>query len=100
MGYPRELENAVSADDSLAMMAMAAAALHGSVDRDIESIEEAYPTMAPALGPSAVGVFGPSLIIAGISSTVVGTLAGFHPMRIPVWMRRGITMVPSFVLIA
>jgi manganese transport protein len=91
---------------NLAMLAMAAATLHDGAGHAIGSIEQAYRTLAPVLGPRAVGVFGASLIIAGISSTVVGTLAGqevmqdFTHMHIPVWLRRGITMLPSFLVIA
>ncbi|WP_454887836.1 Nramp family divalent metal transporter [Sphingomonas oryzagri] len=91
---------------NLAMLAMAAATLHGGSSPDIGSIEEAYRTLAPVLGPAAVHVFGASLIIAGLSSTVVGTLAGqeimadFTDMRIPLWARRAITLLPSLALIA
>jgi manganese transport protein len=50
-------------------------------------------------------VFGASLIIAGVSSTVVGTLADqevmqdFVRFRIPPWLRRIVTMTPSFLVI-
>ena len=42
---------------------------------------------------------------AGLSSTVVGTLAGqvvmqgFVRFHIPLWVRRTVTMLPSFVVI-
>lgn len=42
---------------------------------------------------------------AGLSSTVVGTLAGqvvmqgFVRFHIPLWVRRSITMMPSFIVI-
>ena len=93
---------------NLAMLAMAAATLHrpDTSGDEIGSIEQAYRTLAPVLGPAAVHVFGASLIIAGLSSTVVGTLAGqeimrdFTSMRISLWARRGITMLPSLLLIA
>jgi manganese transport protein len=89
---------------NLAMLAMAAATLHGSAG-DVGSIEDAYRTLEPMLGPIALHIFGLSLVIAGISSTVVGTLAGqevmqdFVHIRIPVWLRRAVTMVPSFIAI-
>src|SRR6185437_11646278 len=66
----------------------------------------AYHTLAPLLGIGAAGIFLLSLIAAGISSSVVGTMAGqmimqgFVGFRIPIWLRRVITMVPAFVVVA
>ena len=57
------------------------------------------------LSHAAATIFGLSLIAAGLSSTVVGTLAGqvvmqgFIRFHIPLWFRRTITMLPSFVVI-
>jgi manganese transport protein len=54
------------------------------------------------LGIGAAGIFLLSLIASGISSSVVGTMAGqmimqgFIGFRIPIWLRRVITMVPAF----
>ena len=69
------------------------------------SIEEAYKTLEPLLGTIAAQIFGASLLIAGLASTIVGTLAGqeimsgFVRFRIPLWLRRTITMTPSFIII-
>ena len=47
-----------------------------------------------------------SLIASGISSSAVGTMAGqmimqgFVGFRIPVWVRRLVTMAPAFVVVA
>ena len=47
-----------------------------------------------------------SLIASGISASTVGTLAGqmimqgFVGFRIPVWLRRLVTMAPAFVVVA
>ncbi len=47
-----------------------------------------------------------SLIASGISSSTVGTMAGqmimqgFVGFRIPIWLRRLVTMVPAFVVVA
>src|SRR5262249_39011309 len=47
-----------------------------------------------------------SLIISGISSSVVGTMAGqmimqgFIRVRIPIFVRRLVTMLPAFVVVA
>lgn len=91
---------------NMSMLAMAAAVFHGAPDTDVGSLEQAYRTLEPMLGGTAVHIFGASLIVAGISSTVVGTLAGqevmqdFLNFRIPLWLRRAITMVPSLIAIA
>jgi manganese transport protein len=90
---------------NLAMLAMAAAVFHGTFHQEVADIATAYRTLEPLLGPLATHVFGASLIIAGVSSTVVGTLAGqevmrdFVRFRIPLWLRRVVTMTPSFLVI-
>jgi manganese transport protein len=84
---------------------MAAAVFHGTSHQEVADIATAYRTLEPLLGPWATHLFGASLIIAGVSSTVVGTLAGQEAMqdfvrfRIPLWLRRTVTMIPSFLVI-
>ena len=91
---------------NLAMMAMAAAAFHASGHQQVAGLETAYTTLTPLLGQAAATLFGLSLIASGVSSTVVGTLAGqvvmqgFVRFTIPLWLRRVITMAPAFVVIA
>lgn len=90
---------------NLAMMATAAAAFHFSGHTGIADLDQAYLTLDPLLGRAAALVFGLSLLAAGISSTVVGTMAGqvvmqgFIHVRIPLLVRRVITMLPSFLVI-
>lgn len=90
---------------NLAMMATAAAVFHFNGHTGISELDQAYTTLRPLLGSAATLVFGLSLVIAGLSSTVVGTLAGqvvmqgFVNFSIPVWLRRAITMLPSFIVI-
>ncbi len=90
---------------NLAMMATAAAAFHFSGHTGVADLDEAYLTLEPLLSHAAATIFGLSLVAAGLSSTVVGTLAGqvvmqgFVRFRIPLWLRRAITMAPSFVVI-
>ncbi|MFL9886254.1 Nramp family divalent metal transporter [Paraburkholderia agricolaris] len=90
---------------NMAMVIMAAGAFH-SGHPDVAEIETAYHTLAPLLGIGAAGIFLLSLIASGISSSVVGTMAGqmimqgFVGFRIPLWLRRAVTMVPSFVVVA
>jgi len=90
---------------NLAMMATAAAAFHFSGHKGISELEDAYLTLTPLLGHAAATTFGLSLVAAGLSSTVVGTLAGqvvmqgFVKFYIPLWVRRAVTMAPSFIVI-
>ena len=90
---------------NLAMMATAAAAFHFSGHSDVAELEQAYLTLEPLLSHGAAIVFGLSLVAAGLSSSVVGTLAGqvvmqgFVHFYIPLWLRRSLTMLPSFVVI-
>ncbi|WP_063502991.1 Nramp family divalent metal transporter [Escherichia coli] len=89
---------------NLAMMATAAA-FHFSGHTGVADLDEAYLTLQPLLSHAAATVFGLSLVAAGLSSTVVGTLAGqvvmqgFIRFHIPLWVRRTVTMLPSFIVI-
>jgi manganese transport protein len=90
---------------NLAMMATAAATFHFSGNSEIADLDQAYLTLQPLLGQGAATIFGISLVAAGLSSTVVGTLAGQVVMQgvvrfyIPLWVRRVVTMMPSFIVI-
>jgi manganese transport protein len=90
---------------NMAMVMMASSAFHAG-HQDVSEIETAYHTLAPLLGIGAAGIFLLSLIASGVSSSVVGTMAGqmimqgFVGFRIPIWLRRVITMAPAFVVVA
>jgi manganese transport protein len=90
---------------NMAMVMTASSAFHMG-HSDVAEIETAYHTLGPLLGPAAAAAFLVSLIASGISSSVVGTLAGqlimqgFVKFSIPVWLRRLVTMVPAFVVVA
>jgi manganese transport protein len=89
---------------NLAMVIMAAGAFHAG-HPEVAKIETAYRTLIPLLGGAAASIFLVSLIASGISSSVVGTMAGqmimqgFVDFRIPLWLRRVVTMVPSFIVV-
>lgn len=89
---------------NMAMVIMAANAFHQG-HSDVAEIETAYHTLAPLLGKAAAAVFLVSLMASGVSSSTVGTMAGqmimqgFVGFRIPVWLRRIVTMVPAFVVV-
>jgi manganese transport protein len=90
---------------NMAMVMMAAGAFHAG-HPDVAEIETAYHTLTPLLGGAAAAVFLVSLLASGISSSAVGTMAGqmimqgFVGFSIPIWVRRLVTMVPAFVVIA
>ena len=90
---------------NIAMVMTASSAFHAG-HPDVAEIETAYHALTPLLGAGAAALFLTSLIASGISSSVVGTMAGqmimqgFVGFRIPVWLRRLITMVPAFVVVA
>jgi manganese transport protein len=90
---------------NMAMVMMASAAFHQG-HSDVAEIETAYHTLTPLLGTAAATVFLISLLASGISSSAVGTMAGqtimqgFVGFRIPIWLRRLVTMVPAFVVVA
>lgn len=89
-----------------AMLLMAASVFFGSGHTEVATLENAFQTLTPLLGGASSSLFGLALLISGLSSSAVGTLAGqvimegFLGWRIPTWLRRGITMLPALVVIA
>lgn len=90
---------------NIAMVMMAASAFHAG-NPEVAEIETAYHTLTPLLGSAAAAAFLISLIASGVSSSVVGTMAGqmimqgFIRMNIPLLIRRIVTMAPAFVVVA
>jgi manganese transport protein len=90
---------------NMAMVMMASSAFHAG-HSDVAEIETAYHTLTPLLGAASAAVFLISLLASGVSSSTVGTMAGqmimqgFVGFRIPIWVRRLVTMVPAFVVVA
>jgi len=89
---------------NMAMVMMASGAFHAG-HPDVAEIETAYHTLTPLLGAAAAGVFLLSLVVSGVSASTVGTMAGqmimqgFVGFRIPIWVRRLVTMLPAFVVV-
>jgi manganese transport protein len=89
---------------NMAMVMMASSAFHAG-HSDVAEIETAYYTLTPLLGAAAASVFLVSLIASGVASSAVGTMAGqmimqgFVGFRIPLWVRRLVTMLPAFVVV-
>lgn len=89
---------------NIAMVLMAAGAFHAG-HKDVAEIQTAYHSLTPLLGAAAATIFLVSLIASGLSSSAVGTMAGqlvmqgFVGFKTPLWLRRSITMLPSFVVV-
>jgi manganese transport protein len=88
-----------------AAMLITAAATFFKTGTNVGTIEQAYQTLQPLLGPAAGIVFGIALLASGLSSSSVGTMAGqvimqgFLHFHIPPWVRRTVTIIPSLIVI-
>jgi manganese transport protein len=91
---------------NMAMLIMAASVFYRSGLHDVDSLESAHRTLGPILGQASGTLFALALVGSGLSSSAVGTLSGqvvmqgFVRRQIPVWIRRLVTMLPAFVVIA
>jgi manganese transport protein len=89
-----------------AMMYMAAAVFYSTGHSAVADIATAYRTLTPLLGNLAAVVFLISLMASGVSSSVVGTMAGqvimqsFVGFTVPLWVRRLVTMLPAVGVVA
>lgn len=86
------------------MLIVSAALFHGNRIA-VEDIDVAFQQFGDLISPFAAILFGVALLSSGLSSSSVGTLAGdiimqgFIRWRIPLLLRRFITMVPPLMLI-
>jgi len=91
---------------NIAMLVMAASVFFNSGLLDVDSLEGAHKTLEPILGGSASTLFALALLGSGLSSSTVGTMSGqvvmqgFINRKIPIWVRRLVTMVPALVVVA
>jgi manganese transport protein len=91
---------------NVAMLVMAASTFFNKGLLHVDSLEGAHKTLEPILGSASSALFALALIASGLSSSAVGTLAGqvvmqgFIRRRIPVFVRRFVTMLPAFIVIA
>ena len=89
-----------------AAMVIVSAAVFYKNGMAVDTMEQAHKSLQPLLGSLSSGAFGMALLASGLSSSVVGTLAGqtimkgFVNLSIPVNVRRLITMLPALVIIA
>jgi manganese transport protein len=91
---------------NLAMMIVAAALFHGSGLTGVDSIDGAFEGFKTLVSDRAATVFGIALLASGFASSSVGTMAGqvvmqgFLRRRIPIFMRRAITLAPALIVLA
>jgi manganese transport protein len=87
-------------------MVVMSAAVFFSNGITVESIQDAHRTLEPLLGSLSSYAFAIALLAAGLSSSTTGTMAGqivlegFLNIKISLWLRRFITMVPALIVIA
>lgn len=85
------------------MLIMAASAFNSAGYHNVGTIEEAHLTLAPLLGKASSWIFAISLLASGLSSSTVGTMSGqvvmkgFLDRKIPLLLRRLITMCPALI---
>ena len=90
---------------NLSMMVVAAALFHEGGLAGIDSIDGAYEGLKSLVSLNAATVFGIALLASGFASSSVGTMAGqvvmqgFIRRRIPIFLRRAITLIPALVVL-
>ncbi len=91
---------------NLAMLFVAAALFRGTGAPGSDAIIAAHGELRRMVGGGAALAFAVALLASGLSSSSVGTYAGqvvmqgFIGRRIPVLVRRGVTMLPALVVLA
>src|SRR3954471_5913215 len=91
---------------NVSMLVVAATVFFGSGLTNVESLEGAHRTLEPILGGASSVLFALALTASGLSSATVGTMSGqvvmqgFIRRRIPLMVRRLVTMIPAFIVIA
>ena len=91
---------------NMSMLAVAAKLFHARGLTGIESIQDAHHAFGQLVGGTAALAFAVALLASGASSSSVGTyagqvvMAGFVNLRIPLLLRRAVTMAPALVVLA
>ena len=91
---------------NIAMLVMAASTFFREGLLHVNSLDGAHKTLQPILGGASSVLFALALVASGLSSSAVGTLSGqvvmqgFIRRQIPIAVRRLVTMVPAFIVIA
>ena len=90
---------------NISMMVMAAALFHEGGLSGVDSIEGAFDGLRQTVSGNAATVFGVALLASGFASSSVGTMSGqvvmqgFIQRRIPIFLRRAVTLAPALVVL-
>ncbi len=90
---------------NLTMLVVAAGLFYASGRTGVDSIEGAHAGFETLLGGGAALAFAIALLSSGLSSSSVGTysgqvvMQGFIRRRIPLFLRRALTMAPALVVL-
>jgi manganese transport protein len=91
---------------NLAMLAVAAKLFHTPDLSGLNTIQQAHHEFGRLVGGGAALAFAVALLASGASSSSVGTyagqvvMAGFINVRIPLLVRRAVTMLPALAVLA
>jgi len=91
---------------NLSMMIVAAALFHTSGLTGVDSIDGAFDGLKTLVSERAAVIFGVALLASGFASSSVGTMAGqvvmqgFIRRRIPLFLRRALTLAPALLVLA
>ncbi len=91
---------------NMSMVVVAAGLFNAGGLTGIDSIEGAYEGLQQTVSNNAATIFGVALLASGLASTSVGTMAGqvvmqgFIRRRIPLTLRRAITLAPALIVLA
>jgi manganese transport protein len=91
---------------NMTMLVVAAGLFHTSGLTGVDSLEGAHAGLGTLVGGGAALAFAVALLASGLSSSSVGTYAGqvvmqgFIDRRIPLFLRRAVTMAPALVVLA
>jgi manganese transport protein len=90
---------------NVSMMVMAASLFHQGGLAGIDTIEGAFEGLQHTVSGHAASIFGVALLASGFASSSVGTMAGqvvmqgFIRRRIPVFVRRAVTLAPALIVL-
>jgi manganese transport protein len=88
-----------------ASMLIVAAALFHKNGLNVRDLDVAFTQFGELVGPFSAILFGIGLLASGLASSAVGTMSGdiimqgFIKRRIPLYLRRAITVIPPILII-
>ena len=97
---------AIAGTINASMLIMAAALFNANGLTGVADIDQAFNQLGVLVGNHSAILFGVALLASGFSSSSVGTMSGqvimqgFINRRVPLFLRRLITMAPALILLA